>query len=169
MVELKNVSRSYKTGGSRTEVLKNIDLRVGKGEAVVILGRSGSGKSTLLNIIGGLLFPDSGTVTIDGADLYKMSDKERALIRNRKIGYIFQKFNLIEEMNVLNNIRLPFDIAKAPYNEEAENEVIRVLGIGKKLHDKPSALSGGEQQRAAAARALIKRPELILADEPTEI
>jgi ABC-type antimicrobial peptide transport system, ATPase component len=167
MVEIKNISKSYKTSNGKSDVLKNVTLSIEKGEIVVILGRSGSGKSTLLNIIGGLLYPDFGNVTIDGTDLYKMSDKERAKLRNEKIGFVFQKFNLIEEMTVLNNIRLPFDIAKKGYNEKMENEIINMLGIGKKLQNKPSTLSGGEQQRVAIARALIKQPEIILADEPT--
>ena len=167
MIKLENISKSYRSSRGSTEVLNNVSLHIEKNEIVVILGRSGSGKSTLLNIIGGLLYPDSGNVKIDGTELYKMNDKERAKLRNQKIGFVFQKFNLIEEMTVLNNIRLPFDIAKKSYNEEMENEVINMLGIGKKLQNKPSTLSGGEQQRVAIARALIKQPERILADEPT--
>lgn len=167
MIKLENISKSYRSSRGSTEVLNNVSLHIEKNEIVVILGRSGSGKSTLLNIIGGLLYPDSGNVKIDGTELYKMNDKEMAKLRNQKIGFVFQKFNLIEEMTVLNNIRLPFDIAKKSYNEEMENEVINMLGIGKKLQNKPSTLSGGEQQRVAIARALIKQPKIILADEPT--
>ncbi len=167
MLELKNISKSYSSANEKIEVLKNISLTINDGKITVITGRSGSGKSTLLNIMGGLLSPSEGEVFIDGTSLYKLSESQRTLLRNKKIGFVFQDFNLIDEITVINNIRLPFDIAKAEYNKEAEKEIIEMLNLKRRLSFYPGRLSGGERQRAAIARALIKKSEIILADEPT--
>lgn len=167
MLELKNISKSYSSANEKIEVLKNISLTINDRKITVITGRSGSGKSTLLNIMGGLLSPSEGEVFIDGTSLYKLSESQRTLLRNKKIGFVFQDFNLIDEITVINNIRLPFDIAKAEYNKEAEKEIIEMLNLKRRLSFYPGRLSGGERQRAAIARALIKKSEIILADEPT--
>lgn len=167
MLELKKISKSYKFSEEEIKVLKHISLTVSDGKITVITGRSGSGKSTMLNIMGGLLLPDDGEVLVDGTSIYKLSENQRTSLRNNKIGFVFQDFNLINEINVINNIRLPFDIAKVAYNEEVEKEVIEMLNLKRRLTFFPGRLSGGERQRVAIARALIKKSDIILADEPT--
>lgn len=163
----KNISKSYKIGNTQVHALKSTTLEIKKGEIVVVIGKSGSGKSTLLNILGGLIVPDSGEVMLDGKNLYGLSEKERARIRNQKCGFIYQNFNLINELSVINNIRLPFDIAGKRYNTQREKELLAILDLGKRRHFYPSQLSGGERQRTAVARALLMEPSIILADEPT--
>lgn len=167
MLELKNISKSYSSTSEKIEVLKNISLTINDGKITVITGRSGSGKSTLLNIMGGLLSPSEGEVFIEGTPLYGLSESQRTILRNKKIGFVFQDFNLIDEITVSNNIRLPFDITKAEYDEKSEKEIIEMLNLKRRLSFYPGRLSGGERQRVAIARALIKKSEIILADEPT--
>lgn len=167
ILTVKNISKNYKIGNTKVHALKSTTLGINKGEIVVVTGKSGSGKSTFLNILGGLIVPDSGEVIIDGKNLYTLSEKERSKIRNQKCGFIYQNFNLINELSVINNIRLPFDIAGKPYNTARENELLAVLDLEKRRNFYPSQLSGGERQRTAVARALLMEPSIILADEPT--
>lgn len=167
ILTVKNISKNYKIGNAQVHALKSTTLEINKGEIVVVIGKSGSGKSTFLNILGGLIVPDSGEVMLDGKNLYKLSEKERSAIRNRKCGFIYQNFNLINELSVINNIRLPFDIAGKPYNTAREKELLAVLDLEKRRNFYPSQLSGGERQRTAVARALLMEPSIILADEPT--
>lgn len=167
ILTVKNISKSYKIGNAQVHALKSTTLEIKKGEIVVVIGKSGSGKSTLLNVLGGLIVPDSGKVLLDGKNLYALSEKERARIRNQKCGFIYQNFNLINELSVINNIRLPFDIAGKPYNTKREKELLDILDLGKRRNFYPTQLSGGERQRTAVARALLMEPSIILADEPT--
>lgn len=167
ILTVKNISKSYKIGNAQVHALKSTTLEIKKGEIVVVIGKSGSGKSTLLNVLGGLIVPDSGEVLLDGKNLYALSEKERARIRNQKCGFIYQNFNLINELSVINNIRLPFDIAGKPYNTKREKELLDILDLGKRRNFYPTQLSGGERQRTAVARALLMEPSIILADEPT--
>ena len=167
ILETLKVCKTYKSGDERVYALRETDFTVSKGEIIVIIGKSGSGKSTLLNVIGGLIQPDSGEVNFGEVSLYKVNEAARAKLRTQKIGFIYQAFNLIDELSVINNIRLPFDIAKLPYNKELEKEIIGQLGIGHRLKFFPDQLSGGERQRVAIARTLLMTPDIILADEPT--
>lgn len=162
-----NIVRTYSSGGQKVNAIKGINLTVMKDEIVIIVGRSGSGKTTFLNVLGGLLTPDSGNVLIRGKSLYKLSEKERAAIRNKEYGFVFQNFNLINELSVLNNIRLPYDIASKYYDIELERKVLKMLGLEKRVKFYPEQLSGGEKQRVAIARSLLMNPKIILADEPT--
>jgi putative ABC transport system ATP-binding protein len=176
IISVENVSKIYKTKHYTVNALSDINLNVERGEICVLIGRSGSGKTTLLNVIGGLLQPDSGKVSIDGESLYgdksnifdqiRHSERKRATIRNRKIGYVYQNISLVQELNALENIRLPFDIAGKKYDTEYENKIIQLLGLEERLKFYPSMMSGGEKQRVAIARAMIKKPAIILADEP---
>jgi len=161
------ISKTYKSGGDKVSALKKCDFSVNSGDKVAIIGKSGSGKSTLLNVIGGLCPPDTGEVTVAEKSVYKIGETERAALRTRKIGFIYQSFNLIDELSVINNIRLPFDIARIPYDKKLEEELIDRLGIGHRLSFYPQQLSGGERQRVAIVRALLMKPDIILADEPT--
>ena len=167
ILTVKGISKNYKIGNTQVHALKSTTLDINKGEIVVVIGKSGSGKSTFLNILGGLIVPDSGEVLLDGKNLYKLGEKERAEIRNQKCGFIYQSFNLINELSVINNIRLPFDIAGKPYDTKRERELLAILDLEKRKHFYPSQLSGGERQRTAVARALLMEPSIILADEPT--
>jgi putative ABC transport system ATP-binding protein len=176
IITVENLTKEFKTKNYTVHALDNVNLNINQGDICVLIGRSGSGKSTLMNVIGGLLKPDSGNVIIDGETMYSdnqgtlgilgISDSKRARIRNNKIGYVYQEFNLIKELNVLENIRLPFDIAGRKYDLEYEKQIIQLLLLKDRLNFFPSQLSGGERQRTAIARALIKRPSIILADEP---
>jgi len=167
ILQTNSICKCFISGTSVVEALKPTDLTVEQGDIAAIIGKSGSGKSTLLNILGGLLPPDEGEVLVDGVSLYDISETQRTKLRTQKIGFIFQHFNLISELNVLNNIRLPFDIAKRRYDKLAEAEIISMLGISERLKFFPDQLSGGERQRVATARALLMKPSIILADEPT--
>ena len=167
ILTVKGISKNYKIGNTQVHALKSTTLDINKGEIVVVIGKSGSGQSTFLNILGGLIVPDSGEVLLDGKNLYKLGEKERAEIRNQKCGFIYQSFNLINELSVINNIRLPFDIAGKPYDTKRERELLAILDLEKRKHFYPSQLSGGERQRTAVARALLMEPSIILADEPT--
>lgn len=166
-LEAKGISKKFQSGMQEVNVLKKVDFAVCEGEIVVIIGKSGSGKSTFLNVVGGLLKPEEGEVYLDGESLYDKKEGERTKMRSKRIGFIFQNFNLVNELSVLNNIRLPFDIAKMAYEKEDEKEIIDMLGIQERLLFYPEQLSGGERQRVAIARALLVRPSIILADEPT--
>ena len=148
-------------------MLKDISLTVNRGEFVAVMGASGSGKSTLLNVLGGLLAPDSGTVTVDGMDLGSMSDASLTVYRRDRVGFIFQMFNLVGTLNVEENILLPSLAGGRKVASAALDAMIEKVGLSHRRHAMPDTLSGGEQQRVAIARALINRPEILLADEPT--
>ncbi len=165
MIEVKNIHKSFGT----LEVLKGVDLTVEKGEIVSIIGKSGAGKTTLLQIIGTLDKPDSGSVVIDGVDVFALKEKELADFRNRHIGFIFQFHQLLPEFNALENVMMPAMIARVN-EQEAEQRAMQLLtelGMAERLTHKPNQLSGGEKQRVAAARAMMMSPNVILADEPS--
>lgn len=162
-----NVQKDYKSGKIKVSALKKTTIDINHGEIVVIIGKSGSGKSTLLNVLGGLIKPDSGQVLLSGKSLYDIKEKQRAEIRNTDCGFIYQNFNLINELSVINNIRLPFDIAGRSYEIKREKELLSLLGLENRKTFYPCQLSGGEKQRVAIARALLIEPSVILADEPT--
>ena len=165
MIEVKNIHKSFGT----LEVLKGVDLTVKKGEIVSIIGKSGAGKTTLLQIIGTLDKPNSGSVVIDGVDVFALKEKELADFRNRHIGFIFQFHQLLPEFTTLENVMMPAMIARMD-EKEAEQRAMKLLtelGMAERLTHKPSQLSGGEKQRVAAARAMMMSPNVILADEPS--
>lgn len=165
MIEVKNIHKSFGT----LEVLKGVDLTVEKGEIVSIIGKSGAGKTTLLQIIGTLDKPDSGSVVIDGVDVFALKEKELADFRNRHIGFIFQFHQLLPEFTTLENVMMPAMIARVN-EQEAEQRAMQLLtelGMAERLTHKPNQLSGGEKQRVAAARAMMMSPNVILADEPS--
>jgi len=162
------LTMTYHVGKVDVYALRGVNVEVAKGEFVSIMGPSGCGKSTLLHILGGLLQPTSGKVIVDGENLASVTDAERTDIRRRKIGFVFQRFNLFPTLTAEGNLKLAEDIhGKAGGDSHMRREVLRLLGLENKLHHKPLELSGGEQQRVALARAIVNRPSIILADEPT--
>ena len=161
------LKKTYGNGEAKVEALKGIDLSVNKGEFLSIIGTSGSGKSTLLHMLGGLDRPTSGKVFIDGKDIFSLKDEELTIFRRRKIGFVFQAFNLVPVMSVYENIVLPIELDGEKPDQEFVNEIINTLGLSEKTKSYPSQLSGGQQQRVAIARALASAPAIILADEPT--
>lgn len=163
MIEVKEIHKFYGTEESRFEVLKGISLEIKDGDFAVILGASGSGKSTFLNVISGLEYPDSGSVMYDGTDITALSDKDMTEFRRENVGYIFQQYYLLPNMNVEKNVKMGADLAG---NRDYET-VLKAVGLGEKLHKYPSELSGGEQQRVSVARALAKKPKVLFLDEPT--
>lgn len=169
LVILKDITKTYYTGKIAYQVLKGINLEVEEGEFLAIMGVSGSGKSTLLNIIGLLDKPDSGIYILDGQEVSKLSKKELAYIRNRKIGFVFQSFHLVPWATAMENVLMPL-LYRGNFKKEDQERALQLLtrlGLEKRINAKPSELSGGEQQRVAIARALITKPKLLLADEPT--
>ncbi len=167
ILKCEGVRKVYGSGGNQVTALDGIDLSVGKGEFAAIVGASGSGKSTLLHILGSVDKPTDGKVIIDGTDLLKLNQTQAAIFRRRKVGIVYQFYNLIPTLTVRKNILMPLALDKKKPNQEYFEKVIRTLGIAEKLDALPSQLSGGQQQRAAIARSLIYRPALLLADEPT--
>ncbi|MBE6830565.1 MAG: ABC transporter ATP-binding protein [Ruminococcaceae bacterium] len=170
IIKIKDVKKSYGEGENRQEVLRGISIEVGDGEFLAILGPSGSGKSTLMNIIGCMDCFDEGEYWLTGEPVYKMNDAELTRIRNRKIGFIFQKYHLIQKYTALQNTMMPLLIRGISRREAAEQstEKLKMLGIGEqRMSHRPNELSGGQQQRIAIARALVGSPKLLLADEPT--
>ena len=167
LLEVKNISKTYGSGETAVKALKNVSFSVPKGEYVAIVGESGSGKSTLLNMIGALDMPASGKVLIDGKDIFAMDDWKRTIFRRRNIGFIFQAFNLIPELTVEQNIIFPVLLDYQKPDKKYLEELLTVLNLKERRNHLPSQLSGGQQQRVAIGRALITRPSLILADEPT--
>ncbi|MCA1590010.1 MAG: ABC transporter ATP-binding protein [Acidobacteria bacterium] len=164
-----NLSKSYLIGKMEVPALRGVSLEIKKGEFVAIMGPSGCGKSTLLHLLGGLLSPTSGSIVIDGEDLSKVSDAQRTDIRRRKIGFVFQRFNLFPTLTAEGNLKLAEKIHTGNGGGSAEKrrEVLRLLKLENKMHHKPLEMSGGEQQRVALARAVVNSPAIILADEPT--
>ncbi len=167
ILKCEGVRKTYGSGGSQVVALDKIDLSVEKGEFVAVIGASGSGKSTLLHILGSVDKPTEGKVTIEGTDLATLSAKQAAVFRRRKVGMIYQFYNLIPTLTIQKNILMPLLLDKKVPNQEYFEQIVQSLGIADKLEAMPNQLSGGQQQRAAIARSLIYRPALLLADEPT--
>jgi putative ABC transport system ATP-binding protein len=169
MIDLEGITKTYRLGEVEVPVLKGIDLTLEQGDYVAIMGMSGSGKSTLMNILGCLDRPTTGTYYLEDIDLTTLSDEELAHIRNQRIGFVFQQFNLLSRATALQNVMLPMVYANIPRSERLERatEVLVRVGLADRLHNRPNQLSGGQQQRVAIARALINQPTLVLADEPT--
>jgi ABC-type antimicrobial peptide transport system, ATPase component len=167
ILETRNLKKHYGSGETTVKALDGVSLKIENGEFVSIVGTSGSGKSTLLNMLGGLDRADDGTVTIDGKDIFSLKDEELTIFRRRKIGFIFQNYNLVPVLNVYENIVLPIQLDGGTPDEEYINKVVRSLGLSEKLNNLPNNLSGGQQQRVAIARALSSKPAIVLADEPT--
>ena len=167
ILETKNLTKVYGKGDTQVNALNGISLTVQRGEFVAVVGTSGSGKSTFLNMAGGLDVPTSGEVIVDGKRLDKLSEKELAVFRRRKTGFIFQQYNLIPMLNVYENIILPLKLDGRKADKEYIEEITKALDLGRKLKSFPNQLSGGQQQRVAIARALVTKPAIILADEPT--
>ncbi len=168
IIQVENVRKVYRIGKVEVPAVRGVSFTVEKGEFVAVVGPSGSGKSTLFYMLGGLTRADGGRVVIDGDDFSQLSDAERTRMRKRKIGFVFQKFNLLPTLTARLNIEIAQDIAgRNGQNREYIARIVEMLGIDKRLDHRPSELSGGEQQRVALARALVNQPSIILADEPT--
>lgn len=169
ILELRDICKDYQQGKEPVRVLKNINLTVEKGDYLAIMGPSGSGKTTLMNIIGCLDVPTSGSYTLEGRALKDLSDDELAEVRNKHIGFVFQRFHLLPKMDALDNVALPLLYADVPLKERRERaeEALKAVGLGERIHFLPNQLSGGQCQRVAIARAMVGKPQLLLADEPT--
>ena len=167
ILETKDLRKYYGKGDTLVRALDGVDLAVEDGEFVAIVGTSGSGKSTLLHMLGGLDRPTSGTVTVDGKDIFSLKDEALTIFRRRKIGFVFQSYNLVPVLTVRENIVLPIQLDGGKVDEAYVDQVVAALGLEKKLQSLPSQLSGGQQQRVAIARALATKPAILLADEPT--
>ena len=169
MIRMKALTKIYRTGALAMEALRDLTLHVKRGEFVSVMGPSGSGKTTFLNIAGLLDSFDGGEFTLDGQDVHRLSDDEASCVRNQKIGFIFQSFNLIPDLDVYDNVDVPLRYRRLPLRERREriDKVLATVGLTARRHHLPSQLSGGQQQRAAIARALVGEPSLLLADEPT--
>ena len=167
IVKVCNLCKIYGKGEARVDALKNVSFSLNKGEFAVVVGESGSGKSTLLNCVGALDTPTSGSIVMEGQDLFSMKEEQRTVFRRRNIGFIFQSFQLVSELNVEQNIMFPLLLDYRKPNPAAINDVLGLLGLTERRRHLPSQLSGGQQQRVAIGRALITKPKLILADEPT--
>jgi len=165
MIKLENVSKGYSEGKVIHTILSDVNLNINKGEIVILYGKSGSGKSTLLNLLAGIDLPDTGNIYFEDINITALSEKERTLFRRKRIGFIFQFFNLIPTLTVSENLKLPLELNSAPF--EKANEMLSRVGLLERVNAYPDVLSGGEQQRVAIARALIHNPDFILADEPT--
>jgi putative ABC transport system ATP-binding protein len=167
MLELENITKVYKAGQTEVPALRGISCRIESGEMVSIIGPSGSGKSTLMNIIGCLDKPTSGRYLLDGTEVSELNDNQLAEIRNKKIGFVFQSFNLLSRTTALANVELPLIYGGASNRRQRALQVLESVGLAHRVTHRPSELAGGEQQRVAIARALVNNPSLILADEPT--
>ena len=167
ILKTRDLRKIYGAGDTEVRALDGVDLTVEKGEFVAVVGTSGSGKSTLLHMIGGLDRPTGGSVAVDGKDIFSLKDEELTIFRRRKIGFVFQNYNLVPVLNVYENIVLPIQLDGGQIDKDYVNQIIQTLGLEKKLRNLPNNLSGGQQQRVAIARALAAKPAIILADEPT--
>ena len=169
IITVDNINKTYKNGSLELQVLKNISFKVDKGEFLAIMGSSGSGKSTMMNILGCLDNQYEGRYILDGIDISKSTENELSEIRNKKIGFIFQSFNLLPRLTALENVELPLVYSSIPKEERHKraNELLEMVGLKDRTHHRPNELSGGQRQRVAIARALVNDPSIILADEPT--
>lgn len=169
IITVDKINKTYKNGSLELQVLKNISFKVEKGEFLAIMGSSGSGKSTMMNILGCLDNQYTGKYILDGIDISQSTQNELSEIRNKKIGFIFQSFNLLPRLNALENVELPLVYSSIPKDERHRraNELLEMVGLKDRIHHKPNELSGGQRQRVAIARALVNNPSIILADEPT--
>ena len=167
ILEVQNLCKTYGKGEAEVRALDHVSFSVGKGEFIAIVGESGSGKSTLLNVVGALDNPTSGKVLIDGKDIFSMPEKKLTVFRRQNIGFIFQSFNLIPELNVEQNITFPLLLDYQKPDQKYVEELLEILGLKERRKHLPSQLSGGQQQRVAIGRALAGRPAIIMADEPT--
>ena len=167
ILETKSLRKHYGSGETEVRALDGVDLTVEKGEFVAVVGTSGSGKSTLLHMLGGLDRPTSGSVTVDGKDIFSLKDEALTIFRRRKVGFVFQNYNLVPVLSVYENIVLPIQLDGQKPDTAYVDQIIETLGLEKKLRNLPNNLSGGQQQRVAIARALAAKPAIILADEPT--
>ena len=167
VLQTKDLKKYYGAGDTLVKALDGVDLSVENGEFVAIVGTSGSGKSTLLHMLGGLDWPTSGSVTVDGQEIFSLKDEALTIFRRRKIGFVFQAYNLVPVLSVYENIVLPIQLDGGTVDKDYVDRIIATLGLGHKLNNLPSQLSGGQQQRVAIARALATKPAILLADEPT--
>ena len=171
LIKVENIVKTYQLGGGGVQVLKGVSLAIDRGEMVALMGASGSGKTTLMNILGCLDRPTSGKYFLDGQEISRMSVNQRALVRNEKIGFVFQNFNLLARTTALENVLLPTSYSNEPLSAKAHRlhatELLEQVGLADRLDHEPSQLSGGQQQRVAIARSLVNNPKLVLADEPT--
>jgi putative ABC transport system ATP-binding protein len=167
MLELKNIVKTYQMGKVQVQALRGVDLTIKSGEMVAIIGHSGSGKSTLMNIIGCLDKPTSGQYLLEGVEVGTLNDDKLAILRNKKLGFVFQQYNLLPRISAISNVELPLIYAGVLQKNKRGKEALERVGLGTRINHKPTEMSGGEQQRVAIARALINNPSLILADEPT--
>ena len=167
ILETRDLRKIYGSGETEVRALDGINIRVEQGEFVAVVGTSGSGKSTLLHMLGGLDRPTGGTVLVDGKDIFSLKDEELTIFRRRKIGFVFQSYNLVPVLNVYENIVLPIQLDGEKPDQDYVNQIVQTLGLERKLRNLPNNLSGGQQQRVAIARALASKPAILLADEPT--
>jgi putative ABC transport system ATP-binding protein len=169
IIELNNVVKSYRTAAGEVEALRRVSWKVNSGEALALMGPSGCGKTTLLNLIGSMDRATQGSIVVDGQDLTKMTERQAELYRLKKVGFVFQFFNLVPSLSALENLELPMIIAGLPKSERSQRaqQLLEMVGLGQKGHKRPEELSGGEQQRVSVCLALVNDPDIILADEPT--
>ena len=167
MIRLRGVTKIYRVGDQQVAALRGVELEIGKGEFLAIMGPSGSGKSTLMNIIGCLDRPTDGTYELSGVDVQRLTDSQLAMVRNRRLGFVFQSFNLLPRLSAIDQVALPLVYRGATNRRKVAAAALELVGLSDRAHHKPTQLSGGQQQRVAIARAFVNRPAIILADEPT--